>query len=119
MAPLATDYRWSEPLYTTYTDAAAVTPNVVHIAFDRSRTTGEVEEMLQTSGARIVEGPGNTGIFDVTSVGIVAGQTTAAGASRQMRVLSARLRADPRVRLAQPLAAHPAVAVTFEQTSYP
>lgn len=29
MAPLATVYRWPEPLYTTYTDATAVTPNVV------------------------------------------------------------------------------------------
>jgi hypothetical protein len=95
-------YHWSQPSYRTHTDATTATPNVLHVAFDRSLTIGEVEEMLGTNGARVVEGPGNTGIFGVTSVGIVAGQTSAASVSRQMRVLAARLRSDTRVRWVEP-----------------
>jgi hypothetical protein len=101
---VATAYRWSEPNFRTVTDPKAVlTPNVLHIALDRSLTIGDVEELLRTSGARIVEGPGNTGIFGVTPVGVVSGQTTAAGANRQLRVLTARLRTDPRVLWVEPL----------------
>jgi hypothetical protein len=101
---LATASRWSEPIYRTHTDAVVSTPNVLHIAFDRSLTIGEVEEMLRASGARVVEGPGNTGVFGVTPMGIVSGQSNSTGAKREMRVLSARLRADPRVLWVQPLA---------------
>jgi hypothetical protein len=99
-----TAYRWSAPVYQTHTAAPVVTPNVLHIALDRSLPIGEVEELLQTGGARIVEGPGNTGILGVTPVGVVAGQTTEASANKQLRALSARLRADPRVLWVQPLA---------------
>ena len=101
---MVTAYRWSEPAYRTHTDASAVTPNVLHIALDRSIPIGEVEELLRTGGARIVEGPGNTGILGVTPVGVVSGQTSASSANRQLRALSARLRADPRVLWVQPLA---------------
>jgi hypothetical protein len=104
---IATAYRWSEPVYTTHTDAPALTPNVLHIALDRSLTIGEVEEMLRTNGARIVEGPGSTGIFGVTPVDLVSGQTTTAAANRQLRSLSARLRADSRVLWVQPLTDEP------------
>ena len=65
----------------TVTDAPVVAPNVLHIALDRSIPIGEVEELLRTGGARIVEGPGNTGILGVTPVGI-DGQTPAANANR-------------------------------------
>jgi hypothetical protein len=99
-----TAYRWSAPVYQTHTDASAVTPNVLHIALDRSLPIGEVEELLRTGGARIIEGPGNTGILGVTPVGVVAGHTTEASANEQLRALSARLRADPRVLWVQPLA---------------
>jgi hypothetical protein len=101
---MVTAYRWSEPAYRTHTDAPAVTPNVLHIALDRSIPIGEVEELLRTGGARIVEGPGNTGILGVTPVGVVAGQTSASSADKQLRALSARLRTDPRVLWVQPLA---------------
>jgi hypothetical protein len=101
---MVTAYRWSEPAYITHTDSSAVTPNVLHIALDRSIPIGEVEELLRTGGARIVEGPGNTGILGVTPVGVVSGQTSASSANRQLRALSARLRADPRVLWIQPLA---------------
>jgi len=37
-------------------------------------------------------------------VGIITGQTTEASANKQLRALSARLRADPRVLWVQPLA---------------
>jgi hypothetical protein len=100
---LATAYRWSEPVYRTRSDPPALTPNVLHIALDRSLPIGEVEEMLRTNGARIVEGPGSTGILGVTPVDLVSGQTTTAVANRQLRSLSARLRTDPRVLWVQPL----------------
>ena len=96
-------YRWSQPKYTTVTDAPVVAPNVLHIALDRSVPIGEVEELLRSGGARIVEGPGNTGILGVMPVG-VDGRTAPANANRQLRDLSARLRTDPRVLWIQPLA---------------
>jgi len=96
-------YRWSQPEFRTVTDASVVTPNVLHIALDRSIPIGEVEELLRTGGARIVEGPGNTGILGVMPVG-VDGHTPATSANKQLRVLSARLRTDPRVLWVQPLA---------------
>jgi hypothetical protein len=99
-----TAYRWSAPVFHTKSDDSVVTPNVLHIAFDRSLPIGEVEELLRTGGARIVEGPISTGFLGVTPVGVIAGQTTEASANRQLRALSARLRADPRVLWVQPLA---------------
>ena len=97
-------YRWSQPEgYRTVTDVSVVTPNVLHIALDRSIPIGEVEELLRTGGARIVEGPGNTGILGVTPSG-VDGRTAPANANKQLRDLSARLRTDPRVLWVQPLA---------------
>jgi len=96
-------YRWSQPEFRTVTDASVVTPNVLHIALDRSIPIGEVEELLRTGGARIVEGPGNTGILGVMPVG-VDGRTPANNANKQLRALSARLRTDPRVLWVQPLA---------------
>jgi Putative zinc-finger len=101
---MVTTYRWSQPTYVTHTQASIVDPNVLHIALDRSLPIGEVEELLRAGGARIVEGPGNTGILGVSPIGIVPGQTTATSANKQLRALSARLRADPRVLWVQPLA---------------
>jgi len=99
---VTTAYRWTEPAYRTHTDSPAPAANILHIAFDRSLTIGDVEELLRTSGARIVEGPGNTGIFGVTAVDAVSGQD-AAGVNGELRKLSARLRADSRVLWVQPL----------------
>jgi hypothetical protein len=96
-------YHWQQHEFRTVTDASVVAPNVLHIALDRSIPIGEVEELLRTGGARIVEGPGNTGILGVIPVG-VDGRTPAANANRQLRALSARLRTDPRVLWVQPLA---------------
>jgi hypothetical protein len=95
--------RSSQHTYTTVTDAPVVTPNVLHIALDRSIPIGEVEELLRSGGARIVEGPGNTGILGVMPIGVDA-RTAPANANRQLRDLSARLRTDPRVLWIQPLA---------------
>jgi len=63
-----------------------------------------IQELLRAGGARIVESPSNTGFLGVTPVGVIAGQTTEASANKQLRALSARLRADPRVLWVQPLA---------------
>ena len=95
---VATTYRWSEPRYQTRTDASdARRPEVLHIALDRDLTIGEVEELLRADGARVVEGPGTTGIFGVTP----SSRTAATG--RQLLDLAARLRADPRVRWVEPI----------------
>ena len=99
-----TAYRWSASNFHTVTDPSVLTPNVLHIALDRSLPIGEVEELLRTGGARIVEGPGNTGILGVTPVGVVTGETSASSADKQLRALSALLRTDPRVLWVQPLA---------------
>ena len=100
---VATGYHWSQPVYATHTDNAAVTPNVLHIALDRTLTIGEVEEMLRTNGARIVEGPGNTGVLGVAPLGVVNGQTPPAVANKRLRSLAARLRTDSRVLWVQPV----------------
>jgi hypothetical protein len=101
---LTTVYRSSQRLYVTHTDSVRVTSNILHIAFDRSVTIGEAEEALRSTGARVVEGPDSTGIFGIKPVASGAGDATPALESRQMQVLSARLRADPRVRWVEPLA---------------
>ncbi len=96
-------YHRPQQAFRTVTDAPVVTPNVLHIALDRSVPIGDVEELLRSGGARIVEGPGHTGVLGVMPVG-VDGRTPATTANRQLRALSARLRADPRVLWVQPLA---------------
>ena len=90
-------------IYMTHTDPAKTDPNVLEIAFDRSLTIGEVEELLRADGARLVEGPDSSGIFGVTPVAGAA-KSNAAGPSRELQLLSGRLRADPRVRWVQPIA---------------
>lgn len=97
-------YRWSEPAYVTHTDAAAAAkPRVLHIALDRTVAIGDVEELLRSGGARIVEGPDSTGVLGVTPIAVGA-HSSAQTANRQLRELSARLRTDPRVLWVQPLA---------------
>jgi len=100
-AMVAVAYRWSEARYGTVTDHTDTRPPVVlHIALDRDLTIGEVEELLRADGARVVEGPGSTGIFGVTPV-LRSGESSVT--SQQMRQLHARLRTDPRVRWVQPI----------------
>jgi Putative zinc-finger len=104
LAPTA--YRWSEPLYATHTAPAPLTADVLHIAFDRSLSIGEVEELLRSAGARVVEGPGTSGILGVAPVAAAPRRAgDGAGVSPQMRALAARLRSDARVRWVEPLAA--------------
>jgi anti-sigma factor RsiW len=97
-------YRWSQPFYVTHTATAAVKPDVLHVAFERSLPIGEVEELLRAAGARVVEGPGTSGIFGITPVAPVTRPAAGKGeVSPEMRALAARLRADARVRWVQPL----------------
>lgn len=103
LAPLA--YRWSQPLYATHTASSPGTGDVLHVAFQRSLPIGDVEELLRSAGARIVEGPGGSGIFGVAPVGTgPGGVAEPRGVTPQMRALAARLRADRRVRWVEPLA---------------
>ena len=105
LAPLA--YRWTQPDYVVLTNpkAATVSPGVLHVAFERSLTIGEVEELLRSAGARVVEGPGSRGIFGVAPVAGATQRATGSGVSPQMQALAARLQADARVRWVEPLAA--------------
>ncbi len=99
-AMVATAYRWSEPLYVTKSDTPVEThgQGVLHIAFDRELTIGEVEELLRADGARVVSGPDATGIFGIAPVARAGGS-----AKQPLRRLSDRLRADPRVRWVEPI----------------
>jgi anti-sigma-K factor RskA len=92
----ATAYRWTQPLYATYTAASRPPAQVLHIAFERTLPIGDVEEALRASGAHVVEGPDARGIFGVAPLG-------ATSAAPAMRALAARLRSDPRVRWVEPL----------------
>src|SRR2546429_79374 len=76
----------------------------LHTAFERPLPVGELEEMLRSAGARVVEGPGTSGIFGIAPVTTTArGSAPSGEASPQMRALAARLRADARVRWVEPL----------------
>lgn len=93
----------TNPSYTTRSDVAAGAPSVLHIAFQRSVTVGEQAQVLRANGAHIVEGPDSVGVF-----GIAPGLETSADMppermSRQLRILSTHLRADPRVRWVEPV----------------
>jgi hypothetical protein len=97
-------YQWGTKTYTPRTDRVVVNPTVLNIALDRSLPIGEVEELLHANGARIVEGPDNTGVLGVTPIGVIGGHTEPLNVDKQLRALSTRLRADPRVLWVQPLA---------------
>lgn len=87
---VSTIYRQSQSIYVTRTDSPVAASSVLHIAFNRSVTIGEAQEVLRSAGAHIVEGPDESGIFGVRT-------------DRDLHVLSAMLRADPRVRWVQPV----------------
>lgn len=99
-----TAYRWSQPRYATHTTSERGTPDVLHVAFEHSLPVGEMEEMLRSAGARVVEGPGTTGVFGIAPLtGTALGSAQSGEVSPQMRALAARLRADARVRWVEPL----------------
>jgi hypothetical protein len=63
-----------------------------------------MEEMLHSAGARVVEGPGTTGVFGIAPLAATApGIADSGDVSPQLRALAARLSADPRVRWVEPL----------------
>jgi hypothetical protein len=102
---LTSMYESSRPLYETHTNSPRTAPNVLHIAFDRSVTVGEAEEALRSTGARIVEGPDSHGIFGIAPSAVATGETLPEHIGHEMHLLSARLRADPRVRWVEPIPA--------------
>jgi len=95
-----TAYRWSQPLFLTRTAPVAAAPGVLHIAFDRSLTIGDAEQLLLSAGARVVEGPDASGVFGVAPVGEPAAPGDAAA---RLRALAERLRTETRVRWIEPL----------------
>jgi hypothetical protein len=115
LAPTA--YRWSQPLYTTHTAAAASTPEVLHIAFVPSLSVAEVGELLRSAGAHVVEGPDPTGIVGVVPEASAATGRAAAGSAtgERLQTLAARLRSDARVRWVEPIAAGNAAGATGER----
>jgi hypothetical protein len=102
---LATTYRWSQPDFHVATSPPPPTPDVLHIAFERSLPVGEVEEVLRSAGARVVEGPSSSGELGVAPVTVSAAHPGVV--SPEMRAVAARLHADPRVRWIEPLAVEP------------
>jgi hypothetical protein len=98
---IATAHRYA-PVYKTHSDATAPS-NVLHIAFHPTITIGEVEEVLRSSGAHLVEGPDSVGIYGVLPGLETSGKIAPEQMSSELRVLSARLRADPRVRWVEPM----------------
>jgi len=100
---LTSVYNSARPLYQTHTDPVRGAPNILHIAFDRSVTVGEAEEALRSTGARIVEGPDSSGIFGIAPSVVASADTIPEHVSQEMHLLSARLRADPRVRWVEPI----------------
>src|SRR5207244_13320337 len=64
-AVATTAYRWAQPRYATHTAPGHASPGVLHVAFERSLPIGEMEQMLRSAGARVVEGPDATGIFEI------------------------------------------------------
>jgi len=121
----ATTYRWSQPLYSTYTStpqtSAPQTSTVLHVAFVPSLSIAEVSDALRSAGAKVVEGPDATGVFGVTPVATsrsagspnaissnaAAPNTTDTGAG--LRALAGRLRTDTRVRWIEPISGAAAV----------
>lgn len=94
----ATAVRWSQPLYSTHTLGANPVPGVLHIAFDRAVSIGQVEDILHAAGAHVITGPDASGVFGVAP-------SSPDAATGQMRALETRLRADARVRWVEPLTA--------------
>lgn len=97
---VTTAHRWSQPVYATAT-AQSAAPQVLYLAFDRSLPVGEVEQLLRSAGARVVEGPNSTGVFGIAPVAAAA--HPAGEVSPQLRALAVRLRADARVRWIEPI----------------
>jgi hypothetical protein len=95
-----TAYRWSQPLYLTHTAPAAAAPGVLHIAFERSLTIGEAEQLLISAGAHVVEGPDASGVFGIAPIGAAAAPGDGAA---ELRSLADRLRSKREVRWIEPL----------------
>lgn len=101
---ITTVYHSSQAPYTVRTDQPRyVAPNVLHISFNHSVTIGEAEEALRSNGARVVEGPDSSGIIGVAPDALAIDKTAAERANQELRLLSERLRADPRVRWVEPV----------------
>ena len=100
----ATAYRWSQPVYVTHTEASAAQVGVLHVAFERSLAVGDVEQLLLSAGARIVEGPDRSGVFGVAPV---TDAVAPADAAARLGALAARLRAEHDVRWVEPLPGQP------------
>jgi hypothetical protein len=98
-----TFYRWSQPAYSTYTSTVRAPHEVLHVAFERSLPVGEVEELLHSAGARVVEGPSDSGIFGIAPLADARPKDAAPGAG--LRALAQQLHQDPRVRWMEPLPA--------------
>jgi hypothetical protein len=112
---LGTEHRSAPGTYTTRSDPA--TPvTVLHIAFQHTITIDEAKEALRSTGAQIVEGPDSVGIFGVLPGLETSGKPSPERMTKELRVLSARLRADPRVRWVEPIAGDDVPADKQEST---
>jgi putative zinc finger protein len=115
----STAYRWTRPVYATHTAAPASAAGVLHVAFDRTLSLGDMEQLLHSAGARVVEGPDASGIFGIAPTDSDSRRSQETAASAPLRALAARLRADTRVRWIQPLGADEPEAVAGRRTGEP
>ena len=120
-AVATTAYLWAQPRYSPRTAPGYASPGVLHVSFERSLPIGEMEQMLRSAGARVVEGPDASGIFGIAPVSTAAaGSPSSEAAGAQMRALAARLHADQRVRWVEPLAsAEPPESAQGRRTGRP
>jgi hypothetical protein len=88
-------YRGLAPAYRVHADDPAGASQVLHIAFARDLTVDEMQTLLSSAGAQVVEGPQAGGLFGV--------RATAGADAGQLQNLARRLRDEPQIRWVEPL----------------
>jgi predicted anti-sigma-YlaC factor YlaD len=79
--------------YATLSRAPTAVAGTLHVVFDADASLAEVQAVLALAGARIVDGPGEAGVYTLATV-----------ASASPGEVLAQLRGEPIVRFASPVA---------------
>ncbi|MDR3416319.1 MAG: zf-HC2 domain-containing protein [Nevskia sp.] len=89
--------------YVTYSEKAPVVPGAtIHAVLAPDLKLSELQSLLQQSGLQIVGGPGDSGVY---SLAPLSASAVASAATTQAQL--ERLRANPAVRLAEPIETAP------------
>jgi hypothetical protein len=84
------------PAFRALSDAPATARGDLRVVFDPAATEAEIRALLLSAGASIAAGPSPAGIYTLS--------IAPAGTGPSLEAALALLRADPRVRLAEPVA---------------